>query len=108
MTERRFLAGSAALSEAAIGAGCRFYAGYPIRPITDVEEHMIERLTEIEGGAGIGAASELEAITMVAGAAVGGTPAMTASSGTGLSLMQETIATAAAGEIGRASCRERV
>ena len=97
MNERKFMAGSAALSEAAIGAGCRFYSGYPIRPITDVEEHMIARLEELEGGAGVAAASELEAITMVAGAAAGGTPSMTASSGTGLSLMQETMATAGAG-----------
>lgn len=86
--------GSAAIAEAMIAAGCRFFAGYPMTPFTEVLEHMAQRLPEV-GGTCINAESELEAIGMAWGAAATGTRAATGSTGQGLSLMQESIAEAA-------------
>ena len=91
MTPRRFLMGSAAIGEAMLSAGCRFFAGYPMTPFTEVLEHMARRLPEV-GGVCMNADSELEAIGMAWGAAATGTPAATGSTGQGLSLMQESLA----------------
>jgi len=88
---RRFLMGSAAIAEAMIGAGCRFFAGYPMTPFTEVLEHMARRLPAV-GGVCMNAESELEAVGMAWGAAATGTPAATGSTGQGLSLMQESLA----------------
>ncbi|MFI1581699.1 hypothetical protein [Embleya sp. NPDC020630] len=85
------LAGSAAIGEAMIAAGCRFFAGYPMTPFTEVLEHMAARLPDV-GGVCVNAESELEAIGMAWGAAATGTPAATGSTGQGLSLMQESLA----------------
>ena len=86
--------GSEAIAEAMIAAGCRFFAGYPMTPFTEVLEHMAKRLPEVDGSC-INAESELEAIGMAWGAAVTGTRSATGSTGQGLSLMQESIAEAA-------------
>ena len=86
--------GSAAIAEAMIAAGCRFFAGYPMTPFTEVLEHMAKRLPDV-GGACVNAESELEAVGMAWGAAATGTRAATGSTGQGLSLMQESIAEAA-------------
>jgi 2-oxoglutarate ferredoxin oxidoreductase subunit alpha len=83
--------GSEAIAEAMIAAGCRFFAGYPMTPFTEVLEHMARRLPDV-GGVCMNAESELEAIGMVWGAAATGTPAATGSTGQGLSLMQESLA----------------
>jgi 2-oxoglutarate ferredoxin oxidoreductase subunit alpha len=83
--------GSAAIAEAMIAAGCRFFAGYPMTPFTEVLEAMARRLPEV-GGVCINAESELEAVGMAWGAAATGTPAATGSTGQGLSLMQESLA----------------
>ncbi len=88
---RRLLQGSEAIAEAMIAAGCRFFAGYPITPFTEVLEHMARRLPDV-GGVCMNAESELEAIGMAWGAAATGTPAATGSTGQGLSLMQESLA----------------
>ena len=85
------LEGSEAIAEAMIAAGCRFFAGYPMTPFTEVLEHMA-RLLPVVGGACMNAESELEAIGMAWGAAATGTPAATGSTGQGLSLMQESLA----------------
>ncbi|MEU0938573.1 hypothetical protein [Embleya sp. NPDC005971] len=85
------LPGSAAIGEAMIAAGCRFFAGYPMTPFTEVLEHMAARLPEV-GGVCVNAESELEAVGMAWGAAATGTPAATGSTGQGLSLMQESLA----------------
>ncbi len=90
-TSRTFLEGSAAIAEAMIAAGCRFFAGYPMTPFTEVLEHMARRLPEV-GGVCMNAESELEAIGMAWGAAATGTPTATGSTGQGLSLMQESLA----------------
>ena len=76
---------------AMVAAGCRFFAGYPMTPFTEVLEHMAKRLPAV-GGVCMNAESELEAIGMAWGAAATGTRAATGSCGQGLSLMQESIA----------------
>jgi len=87
----RLMEGSEAIAEAMIAAGCRFFAGYPMTPFTEVLEHMARRLPDV-GGVCMNAESELEAVGMVWGAAATGTPAATGSTGQGLSLMQESLA----------------
>ena len=74
-----------------MAAGCRFFAGYPMTPFTEVLEHMARRLPAV-GGVCMNAESELEAVGMAWGAAATGTPAATGSTGQGLSLMQESLA----------------
>jgi 2-oxoglutarate ferredoxin oxidoreductase subunit alpha len=91
MTQRQLMEGAHALAEAAIQAGCRFYAGYPITPSTEILEYMTARMPQV-GGVAMCAESEIEGINMVWGAAATGTRAMIASSSTAVSLMQETIA----------------
>lgn len=88
---RRLMEGSEALAEACIAAGCRFFAGYPMTPFTELLEHMARRLPE-EGGVCINAESEIEAIGMAWGALATGARAATGSTGQGLSLMQESLA----------------
>jgi 2-oxoglutarate ferredoxin oxidoreductase subunit alpha len=82
--------GSEAIAEAMIQAGCRFFAGYPMTPFTEVLEHMARRLPEV-GGVCVNAESELEAVGMAWGAAATGVRAATGSVGQGLSLMQESL-----------------
>src|SRR3954451_12036602 len=87
---KRLMDGSEAMAEAAIAAGCRFFAGYPMTPFTELLEHFGKRLPE-EGGVCINAESELEAVGMVWGALATGARAATGSTGQGLSLMQESF-----------------
>src|SRR6478736_10269019 len=87
---REFLEGSEAIAAGMVAAGCRFFAGYPMTPFTEVLEHMAKRLPPV-GGVCMNAESELEAIGMTWGAAATGTRAATGSCGQGLSLMQESI-----------------
>jgi 2-oxoglutarate ferredoxin oxidoreductase subunit alpha len=95
---RVLMEGSHAIAEAAIQAGCRFYAGYPITPSTEILEYMSHRLPQV-GGVCMNAESEIEAIGMVWGAAGCGVRAMIASTGQGISLMQESLAELANAEI---------
>lgn len=88
MGKRHFMMGNEALAEAAIRAGCRFYAGYPITPSTEIIEYMAKHLPEA-GGVCIQSESEVAGINMVTGAASVGARSMTASSGLGISLMCE-------------------
>jgi 2-oxoglutarate/2-oxoacid ferredoxin oxidoreductase subunit alpha len=88
---RVLMEGSHAIAEAAIQAGCRFYAGYPITPSTEILEYMSFRQPQV-GGVCVNAESEIEAINMVWGAAGCGVRAMIASTGQGISLMQEALA----------------
>src|SRR5207248_3835853 len=82
--------GSEAIADAMIAAGCRFFAGYPMTPFTEILEHMAKKLPAVDGVC-VNAESELEAIGMAWGAAATGTPAATGSTGQGLSLMQESL-----------------
>ena len=84
--------GNEAIAEAAVRAGVRLYAGYPITPSTEIMEYLSWRLPEV-GGAFIQAESELAGINMVIGGASCGVRALTASSGPGISLKQEGIST---------------
>jgi 2-oxoglutarate ferredoxin oxidoreductase subunit alpha len=88
---RRLIEGSEAIADAMIAAGCRFFAGYPMTPFTEVLEHMARKLPAV-GGVCMNAESEIEAVGMSWGAAATGTPAATGSTGQGLSLMQESLA----------------
>jgi 2-oxoglutarate ferredoxin oxidoreductase subunit alpha len=95
---RVLMEGSHALAESAIQAGCRFYAGYPITPSTEILEYMATRLPQV-GGVCMNAESEIEAINMVWGAAGCGVRSMIASTGQGISLMQEAFAEMATAQI---------
>ena len=96
---RQLAEGSAIVAHALVEAGCRFFAGYPMTPFTEVLEHMAEALPPV-GGLCVNAESELEAVGMVWGAAATGARAATGSTGQGLSLMQESIAEATMAGIG--------
>jgi 2-oxoglutarate ferredoxin oxidoreductase subunit alpha len=87
---RQLLEGSQAIAEAMVAAGCRFFAGYPMTPFTEVLEGMAKMLPEV-GGTCMNAESEIEAVGMAWGAAAGGLRAATGSVGQGLSLMQESL-----------------
>lgn len=98
MQEKKLLKGNEAIAEAAIQAGCRFYAGYPITPQNEIPEYMSKRMVEV-GGVFIQAESELAAINMVFGASAAGKRAMTSSSSPGISLKQEGISFLAGAEL---------
>ncbi len=85
---KHFLTGNVAVAEAALLAGCRFYAGYPITPSSDLMHHIAARMVEV-GGVFIQAEDEIAAINMILGASAAGLKAMTATSGPGFSLMEE-------------------
>jgi len=85
-----FWSGNEACVEAAIIAGCRFFAGYPISPSNEIPERLSERLPQVDGTF-IQMEDELASIGAVMGASWAGRKAMTATSGPGFSLMQETI-----------------
>lgn len=87
------------IAEAAIRAGCRFYAGYPITPQNELPEYMSSAMDGLEDGTFIQAESELAAINMVIGASMAGARAMTSSSSPGISLKQEGISFLAAQEL---------
>lgn len=83
--------GNHAMAEAAIRAGFRFYAGYPITPATPFLEYMSYRMAEA-GGTFVQASSEVEAPAMLMGATFAGRMALTATAGPGLALMMEGLA----------------
>ena len=91
------LNGDEAIGMGAIAAGCRFYAGYPITPATDVMTYLTGRIERF-GGHVVQAEDELSAINMALGAARGGARAMTATSGPGIDLMTETFGLIATSE----------
>jgi 2-oxoglutarate ferredoxin oxidoreductase subunit alpha len=92
-----YLSGNQAAGLAALEAGIRFVAAYPITPASDVLEWMAGGLERV-GGQLVQAEDELAAINMTIGAAFGGVPAFTATSGPGLALMTESIGLAVASE----------
>jgi 2-oxoglutarate ferredoxin oxidoreductase subunit alpha len=92
-----YVTGNEAVVEGAIAAGCRFYAGYPITPSSEIAEEMSKRLPAI-GGIYVQGEDELASINMIIGASMAGAKAMTATSGPGYSLMQEGLGLAIATE----------
>ena len=95
---RQLCKGNVAVIKGAVLAGCRAYYGYPITPASEVAEAAALYLPEV-GGTFIQAESETASINMVYGAASAGVCVMTASSGPGLSLMQEGISYLAGAEL---------
>lgn len=94
LTGTHFMKGDTAAAEGAIAAGCRFFGGYPITPASEVAERMSERLHGV-GGEYIQMEDELASIAAVIGASNAGVKSMTATSGPGVSLMNENIGLAA-------------
>ena len=90
--EKKFMKGNEAIAEAAVRAGCRFFAGYPITPQNEIPEYLTKRLPEV-GGVFVQGESEIAAINMVCGASAAGFRAMTSSSNPGISLKTEGIST---------------
>ena len=95
---RWLLSGNEATALGAIRGGIRFAAAYPITPATEVLEWLAPSLAKV-GGVLLQAEDELAAINMIIGSSFGGTPALTATSGPGLSLMIEALGLATASEI---------
>ncbi len=89
-----FIDGNEACAEGAIAAGCRFVAGYPITPSTEVVEHIAKRFPRL-GGMFIQMEDEIASSICFQGAVWGGCKAMTVTSGPGLSLMMEHVGLAA-------------
>jgi 2-oxoglutarate/2-oxoacid ferredoxin oxidoreductase subunit alpha len=85
-----FMNGDAACAEGAISAGCRFFAGYPITPATEIAERMADRLPQV-GGTFIQMEDELASMNAILGASWAGVKSMTSTSGPGFSLMMENL-----------------
>ncbi len=94
----RFIQGNHACVEAAIAAGVRFYAGYPITPSSEIAEILSNRLPKI-GGKFIQMEDEIASMGAILGASLTGLKVMTATSGPGFSLKQELIGFACLCEI---------
>ena len=90
MVENLFIQGNEACALGAIKGGCRFFAGYPITPSTEVAENLA-RLLPKYGGSFVQMEDEISSMGAVIGASWGGTKSMTATSGPGISLMQENL-----------------
>jgi 2-oxoglutarate ferredoxin oxidoreductase subunit alpha len=94
----RLLSGNHACALGAVAAGCRFFAGYPITPSSEVAERLSRLLPEVDG-VFVQMEDEIASIAAVIGASMGGVKALTATSGPGFSLKQENIGYAAGAEI---------
>ncbi|HYA43928.1 MAG TPA: 2-oxoacid:acceptor oxidoreductase subunit alpha [Syntrophobacteraceae bacterium] len=92
------LQGNEAIVEGAIAAGCRFFAGYPITPATEISEAMSYRLPAVDGTF-IQMEDEIASLGAVIGASLAGVKSMTATSGPGFSLMQENLGFACVAEV---------
>jgi len=95
---QKLISGNSACALGAIAAGCRFFAGYPITPSSEIAERLSRRLPEV-GGVFVQMEDEIASMAAVIGASMGGVKAMTATSGPGFSLKQENIGYAAGAEI---------
>jgi 2-oxoglutarate ferredoxin oxidoreductase subunit alpha len=90
LTGKHFMHGDHACAEGALAAGCRFFAGYPITPSTEIAERLARRLPQI-GGIFVQMEDELGSMAAIIGASAAGTRSMTATSGPGFSLMMENL-----------------
>ena len=88
--EKRFIEGNIAIVEGALAAGARFYAGYPISPSSEIAEYSSQMLPKV-GGLYIQMEDEISSMAALLGASVAGKKAYTATSGPGVSLMQENL-----------------
>jgi 2-oxoglutarate ferredoxin oxidoreductase subunit alpha len=92
------MTGNDAMAYGALHAGCRFLAGYPITPASEIMEWLAANMPKY-GGTMVQAEDEIAAVSMAVGASFAGVPSMTSSSGPGISLMQEMIGAASMAEI---------
>jgi 2-oxoglutarate ferredoxin oxidoreductase subunit alpha len=92
------LQGNEAVVEGALRAGCRFFAGYPITPATEISEILSIRLPQVDGTF-IQMEDEIASLGAVIGASLAGVKSMTATSGPGFSLMQENLGFAIIAEV---------
>lgn len=90
LTGEHFMLGDHACAEGAILAGCRFFAGYPITPATEIAERMSVRLPQVSGKY-VQMEDELASMNAILGASWAGVKSMTATSGPGFSLMMENL-----------------
>src|SRR5210317_2495997 len=96
--QKILLQGNEAMVEGAIAAGCRFFAGYPITPASEISEILAYRLPQVEGTF-IQMEDEIASLGAVIGASLAGAKSMTATSGPGFSLMQENLGFACVAEV---------
>jgi len=92
------LQGNEACAEGALAAGCRFFAGYPITPASEIAEYLSRRLPEMDGTF-IQMEDEIASMGAVIGASLAGVKSLTATSGPGFSLMQENLGFACIAEV---------
>ena len=90
MADFKLMKGNEAIAEAALRAGCRFYAGYPITPQSEILQYMAAHMAE-RGGTFIQGENEIASMSMLWGAAACGVRCMSSSSGPGYDLKQEGI-----------------
>lgn len=98
VNKKYLLQGNQAIVEGALAAGCRFYAGYPITPSSEIAEEMSLKLPRL-GGTFIQMEDELAAMGAIIGASLAGVKSLTATSGPGFSLMQENLGFACMAEV---------
>lgn len=96
--QAKFMQGNEACAEAALYAGVKFFAGYPITPATEILEILAEKLPQ-NGGVLLQMEDEIASMAAVIGASIGGLKAITATSGPGFTLKQENIGYAAMCEV---------
>ncbi len=94
----KLMQGNEACSEGAIVAGCRFFAGYPITPASEIAEQLSVRLPQVDGTF-IQMEDEIASMGAIIGSSLAGTKSMTATSGPGFSLMQENLGYACLAEV---------
>lgn len=94
----RLMSGNEAVAEGAVYAGCRFFAGYPITPSSEIAELLARRLPQV-GGYFVQMEDEMAAMAAILGASLAGAKSLTATSGPGFSLKQENIGYACITEI---------
>ena len=94
----KLISGNHACALGAIAAGCRFFAGYPITPSSEIAERLARQLPDVDG-VFVQMEDEIASMAAVIGASMGGVKAMTATSGPGFSLKQENLGYAAGAEI---------
>jgi 2-oxoglutarate/2-oxoacid ferredoxin oxidoreductase subunit alpha len=94
----RLVSGNHACALGAVAAGCRFFAGYPITPSSEIAERLSRTLPQVDG-VFVQMEDEIASIAAVIGASMGGVKSMTATSGPGFSLKQENIGYAAGAEV---------
>ncbi|MCJ7776685.1 MAG: 2-oxoacid:acceptor oxidoreductase subunit alpha, partial [Desulfobulbaceae bacterium] len=88
--KRLLLQGNEAIAVGALAVGCRFFAGYPITPASEISEVLSAQLPQV-GGTFIQMEDEIASMGAIIGASIAGIKSMTATSGPGFSLMQENI-----------------